>query len=59
MKPNYKDNKTGKDIYIPVVRTKIVNGERQYFNEKWEKLNITKLGSIQSIGVRTETKNRI
>jgi len=59
MTPNYKDNKTGERIYIPVVRTKIVNGERQYFDTKWRKLDVTKLGKVQNIGVRTETKNRI
>lgn len=59
MKPNYKDNKTGEDIYIPVVRTKYINGERKYFDGNWKKLDVTKLGTVQNIGVRTETKNRI
>lgn len=59
MKPNFKDNKSGKDIYIARVRTKIINGARKYFDDKWHPLDVTKLGKVQNIGVRTETKNRI
>tara|TARA_R110002072_G_scaffold127168_1_gene264420 strand:+ start:987 stop:1190 length:204 start_codon:yes stop_codon:yes gene_type:complete len=59
MKPNFKDNKSGKDIYIARVRTKIIKGERKYFDDKWQPLDVTKLGKVQNIGVRTETKNRI
>jgi hypothetical protein len=59
MKPNFKDNKSGKDIYITRVRTKIINGARKYFDDKWQPLDVTKLGKVQNIGVRTETKNRI
>jgi hypothetical protein len=58
-KPNFKENKTGVHIYIPVVRTKIINGLRQYFDSNWNPLDVTKLGKVQNIGVRTETKNRI
>lgn len=58
-KPNYKDNKTGEKIYIPIVRTKIIDGQRKYFDNKWRPLDVTKLGKVQNIGVRTETKNRI
>tara|TARA_R110001592_G_scaffold344632_1_gene635920 strand:+ start:161 stop:364 length:204 start_codon:yes stop_codon:yes gene_type:complete len=59
MKPNFKDNKSGQDIYIAIVRTKIIDGERKYFDDKWQPLDVTKLGKVQNIGVRTETKNRI
>lgn len=59
MKPNFKDNKSGKDIYIARVRTKIIKGARKYFDDKWQPLDVTKLGKVQNIGVRTETKNRI
>ena len=59
MVPNFKDNALGIDIYIPRVRTKIINGKRTYYDDKWNLLNVTKLGKIQNIGVRTETKNRI
>lgn len=58
-KPNFKDNKTGENIYIPLVRTKYINGLRQYFDSNWNPLDVTKLGKVQNIGVRTETKNRI
>lgn len=58
-KPNFKDNKSGKDIYIARVRTKIIDGARKYFDDKWQPLDVTKLGKVQNIGVRTETKNRI
>lgn len=59
MKPNYKDNKTGKNIFIPRVRTKIIEGKRTYYDDSWRLLDVTKLGKVQNIGVRTETKNRI
>jgi hypothetical protein len=58
-KPNFKDNKSGQDIYIARVRTKIIDGARKYFDDKWQPLDVTKLGKVQDIGVRTETKNRI
>ena len=59
MKQNFKDSKSGKDIYIARVRTKIINGARKYFDDKWQPLDVTKLGKVQNIGVMTETKNRI
>ena len=59
MHPNYKDNKTGEKIFISRVRTKIIEGKRTYYDSNWNKLDVTKLGKVQDIGVRTETKNRI
>lgn len=60
MKPNYKCNKTGELLTILNVRTKIINGERKYFDKKWNPLDVTKLGSMQDLGIRTdEGINRI
>lgn len=59
MKPNFIDNKTGEKIVISNFKVKFINGERVYFDSNWRRLNVTKLGQVQNIGVRTETKNRI
>ena len=59
MKPNFIDNKTGEKIVISNFKVKFINGERVYFDSNWRRLNVTKLGKVQNIGVRTETKNRI
>jgi len=59
MKPNFKDNKTGEKILVQNFKVKYQNGERAYFDSNWNLLNVTKLGKMQDIGVRTETKNRI
>ena len=59
MKPNFIDNKTGEKIVISNFKVKFINGERVYFDSNWRRLNVTKLGKVQNIGVRTLTKNRI
>ena len=59
MKPNFLDNNTGEKILVQNFKVKYQNGERVYFDSNWKKLNVTKLGQVQNIGVRTETKNRI
>ena len=59
MKPNFLDNNTGEKILVQNFKVKYQNGERVYFDSNWRKLNVTKLGQVQNIGVRTETKNRI
>jgi hypothetical protein len=59
MKPNFLDNNTGEKILVQNFKVKYQNGERVYFDSNWNKINVTKLGNVQNIGVRTETKNRI
>jgi len=59
MKPNFIDNETGERILVQNFKVKYQNGERVYFDSNWKMLNVTKLGKVQNIGVRTETKNRI
>ena len=59
MKPNFLDNNTGEKILVQNFKVKFIAGERAYFDSNWKLLNVTKLGKLQSIGVRTETKNRI
>jgi len=59
MKPNFIDNNTGKEILVQNFKVKFINGSRVYFDSNWNLLNVTKLGKVQNIGVRTETKNRI
>ena len=59
MKPNFIDNKTGERVLVQNFKVKYQKGERVYFDSNWKRLNVTKLGKVQNIGVRTETKNRI
>ena len=59
MKPNFLNNKTGEKILVQNFKVKYINGERVYYDSNWKILNVTKLGKVQNIGVRTETKNRI
>ena len=59
MKPNFRDNSTGEKIVVSNFKVKYIEGERVYFDSNWRRLNVTKLGKVQNIGVRTETKNRI
>ena len=60
MKPNFIDNKTGEKILIYNFKVKYIDGERVYYDSNWRRLlNVTKLGKVTNIGVRTETKNRI
>lgn len=59
MKPNFIDNKTGEKIVIYNFKVKYIEGHRVYFDSNWRRLNVTKLGKVKNVGVRTETKNRI
>lgn len=59
MKPNFKCNKSGENILVQNYKLKIIDGNRVYFDRDWKVLDVTKLGKVQNIGVRTETKNRI
>ena len=59
MKPNFLDNNTGEKILVSNFKVKYINGERAYFDSSWRRLNVTKIGKMQDVGVRTETKNRI
>ena len=59
MKPNFIDNITQEKILVQNFKVKFIAGERAYFDSNWNLLNVTKLGKMQDIGVRTETKNRI
>ena len=59
MQPNFIDNKTGEEILVQNFKVKYVEGQRVYFDSNWRRLSVTKLGKVQNIGVRTETKNRI
>jgi len=59
MKPNFLDIATGEEILISNYKLKIIDGERVYFDANWNKLAVIKLGKVQNIGVRTQTKNRI
>ena len=59
MKANFKNNETGEKIFVQNYKLKIIEGQRVYFDKDWKLLNVTKLGKVQNIGVRTETKNRI
>ena len=59
MKPNFIDNKTGEKILVQNFKVKYIDRERVYFDSNWRRLNVTKLGKVQNIGVRTLTKNRI
>jgi len=59
MKPNFRDLDTGEKIVVSNFKVKYIEGERAYFDSNWRRLNVTKLGKVQNIGVRTETRNRI
>ena len=59
MKPNFRDLDTGEKIVVSNFKVKYIEGERVYFDSNWRRLNVTKLGKVQNIGVRTETRNRI
>ena len=56
---NYKCNKTGKLLSIQKVTTKVKNGKTIYQDYKGKKLDVTKLGEVTKVGVRTDTKNRV
>ena len=56
---NFRDNKTGKEIFIPLFKTKIVNGKPIYLDLKGKVLDVTKIETELTIPAnRTETKNR-
>lgn len=59
MKPNFIDNITKEKILVQNFKVKYINGDRAYFDSSWRRLNVTKLGKMQDVGVRTQTKNRI
>jgi len=59
MKPNFRDLDTGEKIVVSNFKVKYIERERVYFDSNWRRLNVTKLGKVQNIGVRTETRNRI
>ena len=58
MTPNFKHNKTGELLHIPRVITKYEKGERVYYSPDGDRLDVTRLGKMQDLGVRTETRNR-
>lgn len=67
VKPNFKCSKTGREFFIPKYRSKIVNGELQHFDDKWNRLvndfngepldKITP-DEIQLTSIKTDTASR-